>query len=101
MALKRYRTKQPYEEYYLVFDFADWLGTATISSATVTAVNNSTGVDVTATITTVGSQAKTNTEVKVWVKAGTSGETYKITVKAVASDGSKYEKDGLLPVLES
>ena len=100
MAVKRYPTKQPYEEYFLTFDFSWVLGSATILSAAVTAVNNDTASDVTATITTVASQIKTNTTVKVWVKAGTTGETYKITVKAVASDGAKYELDGLLPVRE-
>ena len=92
--------KQPYEAYYIQFNFTRYLGTATISSATVTAVDIADNSDVTATITTVGSQSITSPSVYVWVKAGTTAHTYQITCKITASDGSKYELDALLPVVE-
>jgi len=100
MAIKRFTTKQPYEEYYVEFDFTNALGTATIASATGSATNNGTGADATSTVITAASQMNTTTSVFIWVKAGTSGVPYKITAKAIASARSKYELDGLLPVTE-
>jgi hypothetical protein len=92
--------KQPYEAYYIQFDFTRYLGTATISTATVTATDTADDSDVTSTITTVGSQSISGGSVYVWVKAGTTGKTYQVTCKITASDGSKYELDALLPVVE-
>ena len=93
--------KQPYEAYYISFNFARWLGTATISSATVNAVDDADDSDATATVTTVASQVITSPYVYVWVKAGATGKEYQITCKIVATDGSKYELDALLPVVEA
>jgi hypothetical protein len=93
--------KQPYEEYYIHFNFSRYCGTATVVSATVTAVNYETDADVTSTIITAAKQLVTGQSVYVWVKAGTTGESYQITCKVVASDDSKYELDAMLPVVET
>lgn len=92
--------KQPYEAYFISFNFAKWLGTATILTATVTATDTDDDSDATATVTTEGSQVVSSPSVYVWVKAGTSGKVYQITCRITASDGSKYELDALLPVTE-
>jgi len=93
--------KQPYEEYYTAFDFTNYLDAETILSAVVSVIDlASPAVDVTATITTAGSQAITDGTVYVWVKGGSSGHTYKITCKVVCSAGSKHELDVILPVVE-
>lgn len=93
--------KQPYEAYFISFNFAKWLGTATILTATVTAADTDDDSDATSIVTTVESQVITSPSVYVWVKAGTTAKSYKITCKIVASDGSKYELDALLPVTET
>ncbi len=54
--MDRFQQLQPLEEAYREFDFDDVLGAATIASATVSAKIVSTGVDVTATLTTVAKQ---------------------------------------------
>lgn len=96
--MNRFRDKQSTEAYYIEFDFSAICGSATVSSASVTATEVDTGTDVTATITTAASQSISGTSVYVWVKAGTSGTDYLITCKATASDGSIYELDGLMLV---
>ena len=100
--MDNFSTKQPYEAYYVEFPFTKDLGADGIASATVTATNNDTGADMTATVTTAANQIILGQSVFVWVKAGTTGTDYKITCRIVADDdnASQYEKDGLLPVLE-
>lgn len=98
--MDRFRNKQAAEAYYIEFDFDELCGTATVSSATVAAKVVSTGVDATATITTVASQSISGTSVYVWVKAGTAGTDYQITCTATASDGSIYELEGLMLVID-
>lgn len=98
--MDRFGSKQPYEEYYIAFDFANYLGSAAISTATTTAAVYSTGADATATILTSAEQTIIGKVVYVWVKAGSSGAEYRITCRIVADDGSKYELDGLLMIAE-
>lgn len=95
-------SKQPYEEYYITFDFTNYLGaTETISSAAVAAKDESDGSDKTATVTTAGLQVNGSKTVNVWVKAGTSGSKYRVECKMVGNAGSKYELDAILPVVEA
>ena len=110
--------KQPYEAYYVEFDFVnDIADEDSISSATVVAKNGA--IDVTATLTDVTKQlidgiadvtwdaytdavklAAKATVVSVWVMAGTTGVTYVITCQIVTVDGEKYEAEADLQVLE-
>jgi uncharacterized phiE125 gp8 family phage protein len=98
--MDRFKSLQPLEEQYREFDFDDALGTATIASATVSAKIVSTGVDVTATLTTVAKQDITTdtSSCFVWCIGLTDGVDYQITCKIVASDGTKHELEGLLLV---
>lgn len=96
----RFSNKQPFEEYYVEFDFSSDLGAATVTSATVTAKVVGTGADATTTITDPTKQSEKDKSVLVWLQAGTTGLEYEITCRIVASDGSKYELDGLLLVKE-
>jgi uncharacterized phiE125 gp8 family phage protein len=99
--MDRFRDKQANEAYFIEFDFTNMADTApTISSAVVSAKIVSTGVDATATITTAGSQTVSGSSVNVWVKAGTTGTDYQITCVATASDGSVYELEGLMLVVD-
>lgn len=100
MSANRFGSKQSYEAYYVVFAFKEYLGAATIVSAAVTAVDVADDTNATSSVTDSTKQVLTNDEqgVKVWVKGGTSGHSYKVTCCIVASDGSLYELDGILPV---
>ena len=98
--MDRFRNKQTGESYYIEFDFSSVSSALIISSATVSAKIVSTGVDVTATITTVAKQLITSPVVYVWVTGGTDGVDYQITCKATASNGSVYELEGLMLVAD-
>ncbi len=97
---KELTSKQPYEAYYISFDFTNDLGAETIASITVDAVDQSTLADESAVILDVSKQVNTDDIVYVWVQSGTSGHDYLITCRIVGSEGSQYELDGILPVLE-
>jgi len=98
--MDRFRNKQTGESYYIEFDFTSVSSALIISSASVSAKIVSTGVDVTATITTVAKQLITSPVVYVWVTGGTDGVDYQITCKATASNGSVYELEGLMLVAD-
>jgi phage gp36-like protein len=94
-------TKQPSEAYYISFDFTQALGTETVESATVTAIDYGTSEDNTSTVTDSTKQTETSTTVLVWIQAGTAGNKYLITCRVTGSSGSQYELDALLTVAES
>jgi hypothetical protein len=93
-------SKQPYEEYYISFNFLSWLGSDTISSATVSAVDMADNSDVVSTITDSTKQYEVTPNVYVWIRAGTNGHRYQITCRIVSSSGSKYELDAMLQVIQ-
>jgi hypothetical protein len=89
--------KQPTEQYYVQFDFTDVLGSATLTAATVSAIDAGTGTSVTSNLTDSAKQSVGSKMVSVWLKAwGTDGSDYKVSCLATASDGSKYELDAYL-----
>lgn len=100
--MDRFSAKQPYEAYYVQFPFSKDLDASGIASAVVTATNYRTGADETEAILDAGKQTILGQSVFVWIHSGVTGNDYKITCRIVADDenGSKYEKDGLLPVFE-
>lgn len=97
-------TKQPYEELGISLDFSKRLeDTTTITSHTAT-ITNSSGTDVSETMK-AGSSVSGQT-VRVGVKGGTTGSSYKITIKIVTDmampDGNyeKFEGDIVMRVVE-
>ena len=92
--------KQPFEEITKGFDLTGKLPTGvTISSATVSAVNDATGFDATSTV--LGSTTATiesNIKMKVKCIAGDNGVDYKITFKGILNNGEKIEEDMLMEV---
>lgn len=92
--------KQPWEEYYVRFNFENDLGSEEVDQISVVAIDLSDDSDVTSTLTDSGAQANTTIAVDVWVRAGTAGQEYKITCKITGNSGSKYELEGILPVVE-
>lgn len=96
-----FTSKQPYEAYAISFDFTTVLGAETISTATITAVDQSDLTDVSTVVLDSTKQSNSDTVVYGWVRAGTSGHEYLITCQIVGSLASQYELEGVLPVLET
>lgn len=107
--MDRFDPKQPNEAYYLGFDFSacftDDNGVAydAISSVNdISVINDADDTD--DQTANMVDQAKTQISgnlVKVWFQAGTSGNTYQITVRVTGDALSEtFELDALLPVAE-
>ena len=100
---KRFDPKQPNEEYYLSFNFTDDLNDedeeiSSVDSVVVTDLSDDS--DVTTTLTDPVEQLNDENKVYVWVKGGTSGKRYKITVQITGTEGSIFELEGILPVFD-
>ena len=90
--------KQPNERHPINIDFTNLLDVGeTIASKTATAVDSA-AVDKTSTV--VHSSEIDGSKIVVVVKAGTDGESYKITIRATTSSGNVYEEDVLMEVNE-
>lgn len=95
--MQRYSSKQSWEEYFLGFNFENVLDGEAISSAVVS-VADSDGETVTDTLVDAAKQNIDGTIVYFWIRAGTNGQTYKITCKATGALGSKYEFDATITI---
>ena len=92
--------KQSSEQYPIAVDFSEVLATGeTITAKDVSAIVFI-GTAGTATSTVIASSAISSDNVNVTVKAGTSGLTYKITVKITTSALNVYEEDVLMEVID-
>lgn len=93
-------SKQPSEQFTVALDFYGKLppGNPAPVSATASAVTSPGGVDATATVLQSPTCTVRGTQVRVGVRAGASGTTYKITISTTLSDGSVLEDDFLLEV---
>ena len=98
----QFSSKQPAEAYAISFDFTLPLGTENIASASIVAIDQTTGLDVSTTILEVLNQTNTTKIVYGWVQNGTSGRDYLLTCTIIGDDtpASTYELDGILPVQE-
>ncbi len=85
--------KASYEEFYRYFDFKNLLSnTETISTASATVTDISTGTDVSSSmISDVGSYG--GTQVVYKIKGGTVGKTYAIKIMVVTSNDQKFTND--------
>jgi hypothetical protein len=99
--MNKLRAKQPYEEYYVSFDFSDVLGSASVATADII-VYDSTGATCTSSIVDLANTSLATTSVNVWVKGGVADQGYKITCRIEGNSipSEKYELDALLPVVE-
>ena len=95
-------SKQPWEEYYVTFNFINLIGSASIATANVSVVNNATNATCTSSLTEVANQTFSTNTVYIWIKGGTTGSEYKITCKVTtdATPQERYELDANLPVEE-
>lgn len=101
--LGKFGNKQPYEEYYLKFNFeedmtdADTINTIT---AVVTTLDDD-ETDVSATMLDSGEDYSAGTNAYVWIKGGTTGQLYLVTCRIVTVTlGEKYELEGSILVRE-
>jgi len=94
-------SKQPYEEYFVSFDFTNVLEGASVATAAVI-VYDSSGATCTSVITNVANQTLATNAVYIWIKGGETGEEYKVTCKIETNSAppEKYELDADLPVEE-
>jgi hypothetical protein len=93
--------KQPYEEFPIEAGFTKYLVTAETINAgpTVTARNESTGADTTATVLT-GVATVNGTKVQQTIRAGVHGDQHLVTFRIVTSLGRKYEAEIRVTVKE-
>lgn len=83
--------KQAYEERIFQFDFAGKMATSATLVSVVSVVSDVSGLTISAT-------SVSGTVLQALFAGGTSGVTYKITAKAIDSDGQKLEMEGNLRV---
>lgn len=103
--MELFGTKQPWEEYYVEFDFDPDLSSLDSveivdSVDSIVAVDYLTKVDVTSAIIDTGMTVILDKGVCPWVKGGVHNKKYKITTKIIGSLGSHYELEAILPVKE-
>lgn len=93
--------KQPYEEYFITFDFVNEIDSSdSIESAEITVVDSN-GGDVTDDLTDFSKESVTGTKVYVWIQGGITGNTYTITCRVITTVlGEMYEVDADIAVLE-
>jgi hypothetical protein len=98
--IQSFSSKQPWEEYYVGFDFKNVVSTGAVIEDAVITVKDMKGNDVTSDFTDVGYQKIISPIVYFWVKGGENKKTYKITCKATCDDSEHYEADAMFPVRE-
>jgi len=96
MTVPSFGNKQPYEEYYVSFNFSHDLSSGEEISSAVVTVTDEDGEDATDEIVKSVLLAS-DCRVFVFIQGGTE-QTYKMTCKIVCSNTEKYEKEAYLPV---
>jgi hypothetical protein len=99
MAIPAFGNKQSYEEYFITFDFFRLVASSVINSSTVI-VLDADGEDVTEFLTDEEKQEISGSKINVWIRAGISGTTYKLTCEIITELGEQYEMDATLKVLD-
>lgn len=93
------RTKQPSEVKDYDVEFAPWLTPMGDTLDTVTATSECL-TDPADTSLAIDSVTYTTTRLKLWVSGGTSGQRYKITIKAATVGGRLDESEIIFRVKE-
>ena len=83
-------TKRAYEEFNRYHDFTNWLGTAGTLSSGEVIVKNKTGEDF-STIMVSDVSVIQDKKVKYKIKAGVSGHAYVVSIRAIDTNGQKWE----------
>ena len=101
--LGKFGNKQPYEEYYLKFNFSEDMAEAdsvsTIAAVVTTLDDDET--DVSTTMLDATQDYSVGANAYVWIKGGTDAQLYLVTCKILtATLGEKYELEGSILVME-
>lgn len=88
--------KQPAEVIVIGVDFSSIVGSATISSTSVTSIEVDTGQGA----SIAQSAGVENNVVKIKLSGGTDGKRYKVTVQVTLSDGQIWEEDVFVDVVD-
>lgn len=86
------KSKPVFAEWYVSIDLTNWLDGESIDSVSFSAARKDTGADATSDVISAGDCTYTSTVLKPFIKAGTDGVTYVVTMQ-VASDASPSSKD--------
>lgn len=90
--------KQSYEERIFQFDFSGKMADGATLSSVVSCVSANQGFVTGSGDITVAATSVSGVYLQAIFSGGTSGELYKITAKAIDSNGQKLEADGFLRV---
>jgi len=83
--------KRAYEEFFRYHDFTSWLDTeVNLSSGEVIVKNKVSGTDVSTTMVSDVSVYQ-NKKIKYKIKAGASSQAYIVAIRAIDSNGQKWE----------
>ena len=100
--LGKFGDKQPYEEYYLKFDFTEELAESdSIDEITATVIQVSDDSDTSPTMLDPTKDYADGSNAYVWIKGGTTDTVYLVTCKVTTSVlKEKYELEGSITVRE-
>lgn len=95
--------KQPGESYAIGFEFSGRLPSgANLDSGTVGAINVDTGSDTSATVLDTTTATVSGTQATIGVKAGSDGETHKITFTMTLDNaGADVLEEDILMIIEA
>jgi len=99
--VRSFPDKQPYEEFFVVFNFYRLLSRTNDSIATVAELKafDADGVDQTTSFIDAGEQVIATPRVFAWVKGGTP-QRYRLVCKITTTGGKKWQMVGYLTVVE-
>lgn len=98
--MKEFSDKKPYEEFYLGIDFERDLQDENINTGIVTVTRLLDNKDVTATIVDVAKQQLSAMVIYFWVRTGRPNYKYQFDIRIVGVNGSKYEFNATLKVVQ-
>jgi len=83
--------KPSYAQWFVKLDLSAWLEDETIDEVTLTAKKTSDGSDVSTTVLDTSKTVLLGAIVKPFIKAGDSGQEYRLTVQVDTVEGSSDE----------
>lgn len=101
MSIQKFPSVPPEALIPLVFSFADFLGTATISSIKSVSIAATKSLDATPADRLYNSAiVDADTRAVQWIRYPVLGEVYKVKATVACSDGREWSVTALLPVAE-
>jgi len=82
--------KPSYAKWFVGIDISSWLGSNTISNASFSAKDLATGVS--AEVVDAAKSTFSSSEILPYIKSGTTGHKYRVTMQVEASDGDSFDE---------